>query len=595
MDANFLVKDAEAFGFDELEVEPLSFSKEEHEAHNRYLEEVLEELRGFNYKKLDAERKLTYRVLEDYLESELAYADFYHYATPLGSYLGYQARLPLLLSEYHFYTKRDIENYFAYLETAETSFRNILAFEKEKAANGFGMNDRQIEASSNSADFLSPKDNFLLSVFESNLDLDYLSLDEKNLLTKEHRDLIENKFLPAYEFLANELETLKGRAKNNRGLAHFERGREYYQLLFREATGTKMEVPEAYAYLERKFSESFSRMQGILLKRPDLLRAFSALKIFPDKSYEEIYSFFAENCAADFPGIGAVEVRIENIHASLEENSSPAMYFLSPIDAEVTEVIYVNGTLFRERSAYAFFTLAHESIPGHLLQHTVLKNGPLPKIRKLLGYSGYAEGWATYAETYVGKYLEMDQDLLALYHLNDELTYVALCLADIGINYHGWSLAEFEDFIGGYFSMSASEVEDLYYRLIEVASNYLEYYFGYYQLLDLKEKFFKKAAKHGLDSDYHFHEFYLQTGPAPFYILEEEIDRYLKSRSNSAFLTESKVFLLIYWRRSIMKRFVLIILVSLCFPVAVSGKTIVDGELAWGLGSGGGWIAADGP
>jgi uncharacterized protein (DUF885 family) len=129
----------------------------------------------------------------------------------------------------------------------------------------------------------------------------------------------------------------------------------------------------------------------------------------------------------------------------------------------------------------------------------------------------------------------MDQDLLALYHLNDELTYVALCLADIGINYHGWSLAEFEDFIGGYFSMSASEVEDLYYRLIEVASNYLEYYFGYYQLLDLKEKFFKKAAKHGLDSDYHFHEFYLQTGPAPFYILEEEIDRYLKSRSNSAF------------------------------------------------------------
>ncbi|MFY9422567.1 MAG: DUF885 domain-containing protein [Bacilli bacterium] len=537
LDANFLVKDAEAFGFDELEVEPLSFSKEEHEAHNRYLEEVLEELRGFNYKKLDAERKLTYRVLEDYLESELAYADFYHYATPLGSYLGYQARLPLLLSEYHFYTKRDIENYFAYLETAETSFRNILAFEKEKAANGFGMNDRQIEGIIKQCrDFLSPKDNFLLSVFESKLrDLDYLSLDEKNLLTKKHRDLIENKFLPAYEFLANELETLKGRAKNNRGLAHFERGREYYQLLFREATGTKMEVPEAYAYLERKFSESFSRMQGILLKRPDLLRAFSALKIFPDKSYEEIYSFFAENCAADFPGIGAVEVRIENIHASLEENSSPAMYFLSPIDAEVTEVIYVNGTLFRERSAYAFFTLAHESIPGHLLQHTVLKNGPLPKIRKLLGYSGYAEGWATYAETYVGKYLEMDQDLLALYHLNDELTYVALCLADIGINYHGWSLAEFEDFIGGYFSMSASEVEDLYYRLIEVASNYLEYYFGYYQLLDLKEKFFKKAAKHGLDSDYHFHEFYLQTGPAPFYILEEEIDGYLKSRSNSAF------------------------------------------------------------
>lgn len=539
LDANFLVKDAEAFGFDNLVVEPLTYSKEEREEYFQILSKYQEDLQSFKYQKLDASRKLTYRVIADYLEVALSYKDFYYYETPLGSYLGYQAQLPLILSEYHFYSKKDIENYFDYLKTTEATFKNIIAFEKEKAANGFGMNDFQIEGIIKQCrDFLSEKDNFLISVFNKKIkDLSFLTLDEKNLYQTENQNLIKNRFLPAYAYLAEELESLKGKAQNKQGLAHFENGKEYYQVLFRDATGTKMSVSDAYEYLEKKFADGLSRLRMLLLRRPDLVYNLNQLDIFPDKSYQEIFDFYRANYRTDFPDIGDVNVRIENIHSSLEENSSPAMYFLSPIDAEVTEVIYVNKNLFKERPTYAFFTLAHEGLPGHLLQHTILKNSSLPKVRKLLSYSAYSEGWATYVETYVGKYLDEDPDLLLAYHLNDELTYTSLCMADIGINYFGWSLAKFKDFIDDVFSLSETEAKEMYYQLIEVATNYLEYYFGYYQVLDLKDKFLEKAEKRNFQNpDYVFHQFFLETGPAPFYILEEEIEVYLRK-----YRTESSV------------------------------------------------------
>lgn len=531
LDANFLVKDGEVYGFENLTVQPLSFSKEARDEYYQEIKNTKAELLKFNYNKLDSARQLTYRVVLDYLELALSFEDYYYYDKPLGSYLGYQAQLPLVLSEYHFYTKKDIENYFDYLKTTQTTFENIIAYEKEKAANGFGMSDQQIDGIIKQCeDFLFAEENYLITIFNKKLeDLSFLSIDEKNLYRKENQTLVKNQFLPAYAYLAKELEKLKGKAVNKQGLAHFEKGKDYYQILFRDATGSNLTVPEAYEYLDEKFKQGFQRLLELLKREPDIYDRVETLEVFLNYSYQDTFNFYLENYRDDFPEIGDVQVRIENIHSSLEENSSPAMYFLSPIDAEVTEVIYVNKNLFRERPTYAFFTLAHEGIPGHLLQHSVLKNSSLPNIRKLIGYSAYSEGWATYVETFVSKYIDIDSNLLLAYHLNNELSYTYLCMADIGINYYGWSFPKFKEFIGQLYNFSDKEAEDLYYQLIEVATNYLEYYFGYYQLLDLKAKFMETAENLNLKNpDYEFHKFYLETGPAPFYILEEEMEIYLK-------------------------------------------------------------------
>ena len=54
------------------------------------------------------------------------------YDQPLSSSLGIQAQLPILLSEYVFYSKQDVEDYLSLLSSIDTYYDSIIAFEKEK-------------------------------------------------------------------------------------------------------------------------------------------------------------------------------------------------------------------------------------------------------------------------------------------------------------------------------------------------------------------------------------------------------------------------------------------------------------------------------
>jgi uncharacterized protein (DUF885 family) len=533
IDANFLIKDLESYGLTKLKVQPLSFSKEEATLYYNYLKYQKQMLKTYDYQKLTSEEQFTYDVLLDFFEVSLSYENFFYYSNPLGSYLGYQAQLPLILAEYHFYTRKDIENYLEYLRITLDSFTNIIAFEKKKVEKGLGMNDTMIDGIIEQCEnFLNAEENYLIPVFRDKIEkVDFLTLEEKTSYQSKNTEYINKHFLPAYQFLIDEVKKLKGKALNNQGIAHFKKGKEYYQVLFRDATGTKMSVTEAESYLENKFDQEYAEFIRIFSQNPHFYEQLGELNIFPNNTYQETINFYKSNYDKDFPEIASFDVKIENIHESLEENSSPAMYFLSPIDADVTEVIYVNDKMFADDSTYAFFTLAHEGIPGHLLQHLVLKNSSLPEIRKIMNYKAYSEGWAIYVENYVGKYLDLNQDLLKIYHINDRLTYVFFCLADIGINYQGWSLEEFSEVMQEFFNLTPQEEEQIYYQLIEIATNYLEYYFGYYQLIDLKEDFFRLAETKGLANlDYEFHTFYLESGPTPFYILKERINTYLEKR-----------------------------------------------------------------
>ncbi|MFR7880924.1 MAG: hypothetical protein ACLU5J_05200 [Christensenellales bacterium] len=75
-------------------------------------------IKRYDYNKLNEDQKMTYNIIVDLVDNinaktmEMGYLSNNY----LGSYLGYQAQLPLLLVEYKFRTKLDIENYFKYLD-----------------------------------------------------------------------------------------------------------------------------------------------------------------------------------------------------------------------------------------------------------------------------------------------------------------------------------------------------------------------------------------------------------------------------------------------------------------------------------------------
>ena len=94
-------------------------------------EQYLNDLLKFNYDELTIDQQLTYDILQYCLELELQLGDYLYYMETLGPTTGLQAQLPILLAEYHFYDKADIERYLELLPCVKDYFEDVAEFERE--------------------------------------------------------------------------------------------------------------------------------------------------------------------------------------------------------------------------------------------------------------------------------------------------------------------------------------------------------------------------------------------------------------------------------------------------------------------------------
>lgn len=517
MNINSSIYNLDNFREIDAKVEPYDYSVEEENKYYESLEEIKEKLITYTDDLLTTDQKLSRDILLDYLDRQLAFKDFHYYGSSLGSYLGYQAQLPIILAEYRFDDKNDINDYFAYLKTTKATFENIIAFEKEKIDLNIGLTNYIIDKVTDQCDnFINSEENYLIPVFNDKIEAMNLSSDEKRDLKAEHERIINEEFILAYNYLRNQLVTMKDTADHNGALASFPEGKAYYEVLFQEATGSDMTIPEVKAYLQSKVNYLISNASITydLLYKTNLMSG---------KSLDDLIPYFRTKMETSFPKLDLeVNYEIKNIHASLQENASPAMYFISPIDENIDEVIYINPLQFRELNNYTYQTIAHEGFPGHLYQNLYLKSSNIPLVRKIIRYTGYSEGWATYVENYVVSFV--NDKAVDAFQFYDSLSYIILGLLDIGINYEGWNEDASFKFIKNYFNITSEQAKEMYYELTEIPTNYLQYYFSYYQVQDLKANFKKKMGNKY--TDYLFHQIYLQTGPSSFTILKKQYDNY---------------------------------------------------------------------
>jgi uncharacterized protein (DUF885 family) len=93
-------------------------------------------------------------------------------------------------------------------------------------------------------------------------------------------------------------------------------------------------------------------------------------------------------------------------------------------------------------------------------------------------------------------------------------------LADIGIHYSGWNLDRTVEFFRTYGIDDENIVAEIYNTIIGDPANYLSYYVGYLEILDLKREIMKRE---GADfSQKEFHQKILEIGPAPFEIVRDQ-------------------------------------------------------------------------
>ncbi|HEY8444742.1 MAG TPA: DUF885 family protein [Bacilli bacterium] len=517
LDINNTLYYPEKYGLEDAKVEPITLSEEGSIEYYQELESIKATLLSFN--NLSIDNILTKQIIIDYIDRELAFKDFYYYDNYLESHLGYQAQLPIVLAEYRFDDFNDILNYFKYLETTQDTFEDLINYEHEKININMGLPDVLINRTiAQCQEFISYEENFLIPIFNHKIDkLSFLNNYQKQELKRIHKHLIVNDFINAYIYLSNELEKLLGSSNHTGALANYPHGKEYYEALFQKATGTNFTIPEAKAYLEDLLETLLTNYNKEYIVYVTTYTYYDFMK---NKKIDDLIPHFTSSMENDFPKLNlTIDYEIKKIHESMQENSAPAMYFISPIDDNKEEVIYINPLNFNNLSNYTYQTIAHEGYPGHLYQNVYLKNTSIPNVRKILFYPGYAEGWATYVENYVIKYGGGNQKTQEVFEFYDSINYLVLGLLDIGINYEGWDLKKAKAYLSNYFELTDDEVQEFYYDLIENPTNYLQYYFSYYILKDLKVAF----RNHLQDeySDLLFHTIYLETGPAPFHILEE--------------------------------------------------------------------------
>lgn len=520
----------ENYGITDYEVTLGDYSTGDAEETYQELEEMKKELLSFDYKKLTDEQRLTYDILMDYVETSLSVRDMTYYDEWLGVISGYQSQLPVILAEYTFRTEKDIQDYLELISQMDEMFEQIMVFEEEKSKAGLFMADYVAdEVISQCEEFIAdPEENYMIEIFNDKIgDFEGLSREEKEAYIEENHDIITTQVVAGYQTVIDGLNKLKGSGTNEMGLCYYEDGKEYYEYLVRVKTGSDDSVRKLQRKVHSFMMERLGRAQNLIWKNRDLYKELISYECEMSDP-EEIIEDLKANTEKDFPEPPQVDYTVKYVHPSMEEHTSPAFYLSTPIDDLQHNLIYINGEKSRGDSDL-YITLAHEGYPGHLYQNAYTGISGIAPVRSLMSYKGYSEGWATYVEfEYAYDYMGMGEELADVASINNAVSLGLYAYADMGVHYDGWDREDLAEYLADFGIEDDDVTDDVFNALVEEPANYLSYFVGYLEFVELKE-----AAQKELEADFdvkEFHRFLLETGPAPFYIIEDYMEEWIKEQ-----------------------------------------------------------------
>ena len=463
-------------------------------------------LEKFSYKTLSKENQLTYDILTSYINTEKAGAKFCLYEEPLSPVTGIHAQLPVLLSDYPLNSIEDVSTYLALLKTLPDYFSSLIHFEQAKSEAGLFMSDdvlSDVLAQCNA--FLSMgENNYLLTSFRERISqITEISAQEQETLCAQHGEILSQYIYPAYENLTSALTSLSGTGANSMGLCYFPEGKEYFSYLVAAETCSDKNIEEIKQRMESQVANDLLVLASITSLPATQMQVSDPIQVLKD---------LKEKISAAFPDSQPVKVQVKYVPEALENYLSPAFYFIPAIDNMTENIIYINQA-YNLESLYLFSTLAHEGYPGHLYQTTDFASTNPDPLRQLFSFKGYVEGWATYAEMCSYYISPLKKSDAAFAQKNNSLLLGLYALADLGIHYEGWTLDDTISFFQKYGIDSKDSIQEIYSYILGDPANYLAYYVGYLEILNLKQDC-KLSQKE-------FHQKFLEIGPAPFSVVRK--------------------------------------------------------------------------
>lgn len=516
------------FTSDEVNLGEVEYTQED----KQLIEDTKEKLLSFDRDLLSAINQDNYDQLLYDLDLQLAYMadDMAYLGSLFGPMSGFYSSIVTTLVDFVIRDEADLNNYIALINSLPDYLDKVIAYTDKQAANGTLMInfDSVLEYCQNIVDDDGTIYESLMAKVDS-LDIDESSKENYRLQLDE---AYHNSFIAMYEGIISYLNDLEKNSSNNElGLAHLPNGKAYYELLVKDKAGKDISVEDLEVLMQDLLVDNLTVMMTIIQNNPESYESFDLNMQTSFSSYDEILNFLENNVIKNFPSVGNLTYEVAGINPLIASSGTAAYFNIPAIDQTTPKQIRVNtlDSSLDISGLSTYITLAHEGLPGHMYQYAYNYQNRDSLFAKVNSNLAFTEGYAVYASYEALDYLsEIDPNHLALYKANEMIIYAILVLSDIGINYHGYDLEEFKEFITqAGLQLTEEGYQAQYEQLRDDPGAFIPYYAGYKQIMDLKEE-----AQETLGNKFDevsFNQALLDSGNVPFIVVESHVENYISN------------------------------------------------------------------
>jgi uncharacterized protein (DUF885 family) len=360
--------------------------------------------------------------------------------------------------------------------------------------------------------------------------------------------LYAEKVRPALARQAALLESLRPKAVHDAGCWRLPDGEAYYATSLKQYT-TAAITPEEVHKLGLDLVASLGAEADVLMKKAGYTKGtvgerYRAMYADPKQLYantdaakDELLAHLNEQVkvvSAKLPQwfgqLPKAPLEIRRVPKAIEAGAPGGYYNSPPLDGSRPGIYWINLRDTAEVPRWTLPTLTyHEGIPGHHLQLSLNNEaGDLPLIRKVIGFSGYSEGWALYAENLaVEMGIYANDPLGHIGMLHDAMFRAVRLVVDSGMHSKRWSreqaLKYYIDNIGDAEASAITEIE----RYCVWPGQACSYMVGKITWLRARDR--AKKALGGKFDIRKFHDAGLLAGGTPLTVLDKVIDNYIAS------------------------------------------------------------------
>lgn len=515
----------------------------------------LEKVEAIDENKLNEQTYLSWQLMKQELEQQIADHKWRHYNYPVNQMFGlHSSVVSLLINQHRISDTTDAEAYISRLNGLPELFAQLEENLKIRAEKGiiapkfvypYVISDSQNIIKG--APFEDGEPSVLLEDFTKkidNLDIEQAQYDQ---LVSAAEQALTQSVKPAYEGLISAVEDLAQQADTKDGAWKFPEGEAFYNNALQRTTTTDLTADEIHEIGLSEVARIHDEMRVIMEKvgfEGTLQEFFVHMRnnqdfIYPDTAEGRQQYLDEATALIDtmrefldelFITKPKADMIVKAVEPFREKSAGKAFYQQPSMDGTRPGVYYANLYDMASMPTYQMEALAyHEGIPGHHMQIAIQQElEGIPSFRKFGRYTAYSEGWGLYTEMLPKEYGFYKDPYSDFGRLAMELWRAVRLVVDTGIHAKKWTREEGIDFYVSNTPNAEADARKMVERHIVMPGQATAYKIGMLKILELREK-----AQTALGDKFdirEFHDVILANGPVPLNVLEQFVDDYIADK-----------------------------------------------------------------